>query len=162
MGIIKKIIALFILAIIVLLIVNLPSVVSSMSNIALGPVKSPVQLGSIYATYGNSLSGIFVIQNAQGINKTFGTITSTQVENTISVITESTIVPDGSWNLWLADTPTISNQTNYIDFGSITKTFDYKTHSVKVPENIHINTYKYAMIVNPANYTVFAISALKK
>lgn len=162
MGIIKKIIGLFILVIIVLLVVNLPSVVSSMSNIALGPVKSPVQLGSLYATYGSSLNGIFVIQNAQGVNRAFGNITVTQVENVVSVVTENIVTPQGSWNLWLADTPTISNQTNYIDFGAMTKTFDYKTHSVKVPENININTYKYAMIVNPADYTVFAISALKK
>ena len=162
MGIFKKLIGLLLVVVIFLILINLSPIISSLSTVALGPVKSPVQLGSLYATYGTSVSGIFVIANPQGVNKTFGGVTLTKVDTMISLLTENIVIPQGVWSFWLTDTPNISSQTNYVDFGPVSKPFSYKEHKVGVPEGFNIGSYRYLMIVNPKDYTVFAVATLKK
>lgn len=162
MGILKKLIGLFLIVVMLLLLVNLPSVVSSVGNIAIGPVKTPIQVGSTYLTPGNPVFGTFVIRNPQGVNKTFGKVGITQIDSVLSLTTENMVVPQGNWSLWLADTPNVSNQTNYVDFGYITPSYTYKGYSVVVPENFNLGSYRYLMIVNSQDYNVFAIAQLKK
>lgn len=162
MGIFKKLIGLLLIVIIFLLLINMSSIARGLNTIVLGPVKSPTQLGSFYATNGASVSGIFEILNPQGVNKTFGGVTLSKTGTMVTLVTENIVIPQGNWALWLTDTPNISGQTNYVDFGSITKPLDYKEYSVGVPESFVVGSYRYIMIINPENYTIFAVAVLKK
>ncbi len=163
MGMFKKLIGLILLVAIFFILINSKGLISFLNTIALGPVKTPIQVGTQYSTRGESTVGIFKIQNPQGVTKVFGAATLSKVDAQLSLTIEQVTVPTGRrWSFWLSDTPTVSDATNYVDFGQIAAPDSYKEYRVGVPANLSLSVYKYLMIIDPATFEVYAIATLIK
>ncbi len=163
MGMFKKLIGLILLVVIFFFLINSKGMLSFLNTIALGPTKTPIQVGSLYSARGESVVGTFKIQNPQGVNKVFGAATVSKVDNQLVLIAEHIALPiERPWSFWLSNTPTISNATNYVDFGKVTPPYSYKEYLVGVETGLNLSVYKYLMILDPISFEVYAVATLIK
>jgi hypothetical protein len=112
----------------------------------------------------------YFTQNGSGISTTRKSgmaqskVTVEKVGNILSVTTEYLSIPtslQGIDHIWIANTPTISNATTYIDLG-VVKSGGIQTYATDLgPQDISFRQYRYIMIVNPRDFTVYSQSTLQ-
>ena len=158
MGILKKLIGLFFLILIFFLLLKSKALLSVLNSIALGPTKTPTQIGTGYASE-NTVIGMF---RDTSTNKAFGAATVTKNDGILALTAENLKIPAGNWVFWLSDTPIITNETKYIDFGHITAPYSFKEYKVGIKASIDLSVYKYLMIINPDTFDIYAIAVLHK
>ena len=158
MGILKKLIGLFFLILIFFLLLKSKALLSVLNNITLGPTKTPTQVGIGYSSEAVSI-GFFKVT---GTNSSFGAATIAQNGKVLILTTENIQIPTGNWAFWLSNTSTITDETKYIDFGTITTPYSFKEYKVEVKGNIDLVTFKYLMMINPETFDIYALSVLHK
>lgn len=158
MGILKKLIGLFFLILIFFLLLKSKTLLSMLNNFTLGPTKTPTQIGIGYSTEAVSI-GVF---KATGTNSSFGAATISQNGRDLILTIENIKAFEGNWAFWLSNTPTITNETKYIDFGPVTAPYSFKEYKVEVKGSVDLTAFRYLMIINPETFDIYAVSVLHK
>ncbi len=187
MNVIGKIISLIAIALIVLLLINFRTVLPYLDRLATKGTLSPVQIGAsymerinkFYANVYTSLSGgkasgytgasqaltysDYFTQNAAPSGATRAQVTVEKVGQILSVTTEYLYIPtslQGIARIWITNTPTISDATTYIDLGLVTNGGIQSYAANLGPQDISFREYRYIMIVDPRNFTIYSQSTL--
>lgn len=178
MGILRKLIGLFFLIILIFIILKWKIILQMINNVIIGYDTTPFQIGNSYIdeigqlpNYDGSIGsykigthkGGFTSSNPANTQKIFSAATVTRIDNALILTIENMQVPASStYALWLSNTPTVSNDTRYIDFGDIKPPYSIREYRVDMPtQKINLNTYKHLLMINPKTYAVYASAVLK-
>jgi len=127
---IKKFIGLILMFIIFYLAIKSLVFLPQFTNLVIGQNESPLQIGTDYVNQVNQIYPYDSNGNAKnnniysyGVNTNtnlVGKITLEKLNGKLMLTTESSN-PKSNLNIWLVNTPEISNKTEYIDFGKLVK-----------------------------------------
>ncbi len=177
---IKKIIGLVLLCVIFFFAIKALTQLSTLSSLFIGPSKSPFQVGIGYVNQVNQVYPNANQNTALNSNLTYGNGTSYNrsgfgVNLGKSILSKITLeksygklilsVENGNpiteLNIWLTNTPDITNQTEYIDFGTLLKGGGIKSYTVDMKGgDISLAEYKYVLIVDK-DYKIYGKVILK-
>ncbi|MES2623593.1 MAG: hypothetical protein V4576_04285 [Patescibacteria group bacterium] len=183
-----KIIAIVLFVFMILLIVNYKSVLPYFSSAALGGnTQSPFQIGASYvdqadkmSPYGSALGGgqtTYAEFKAAQQGKTVtgskitqpvvkgGKVTVEKRGNFLYMTTEYLQVPkqNPKVHIWVTNRPTITSDTSYLDFGVMRGGESLQTYNLDVGDpNVSLEEYKYVMVIDPVNFTIYGQSVLGK
>ncbi|MES2985617.1 MAG: hypothetical protein V4686_00645 [Patescibacteria group bacterium] len=186
MNVLGKIIAVIAFVLIILILVNYRSILPLFDNLAFGGgSKTPFQISASYIEQANQLSpysnmtgtsstavtyGDFLEQQRSAKNpaKTTivkrGSITVIKQDALLTLTTENLKLPNSNpkVHIWLTNTPTITDDTRYIDFG-LMRSGSPQTYSKTLGDpNVSLVEYKHVMIIDTTTYAIYAQSVLSK
>jgi hypothetical protein len=163
----KKLIGIVLLVFIVFLAIKSLSYLPYFTNAVLGSGESPFQTGQQYVdqinkmypmgSYGASKPGSKNTQNiSYGVKSSANIIGKVTLEksNSTLVLTVESANPNPSLGLhiWLTNTPNISNQTQYIDFGLLQNSLSFQTYTVDMKGgDLDLTQYNNLLIVDSNN-----------
>jgi hypothetical protein len=190
MNIIGKLIGLIALVFIILLLVNFKVVLPAISSLIFGG-KGISTAEEISAEYIRQIEAIYPIpesiysSGAQARAYTYGSLRSytvpqnknisqaptgqvrvvaEKIGTTLVVTTANLTLPQnlqGVAHLWIANTPTISDTTTYIDIGLVQNN-GIRTYKVDVgPGSLSLREYRYVMVVNPSDFSIYSQAVLQ-
>jgi hypothetical protein len=190
MNIIGKLIGLIAFVFIILLLVNFRVVLPVISTLMFGG-NGVSTVEEITAEYIRQIEAIYPIpesmysSGARARAYTYGTLRSyavpqnknisnipdgqvrvvaEKIGSTLMVTTANLILPQnlqGVAHVWIANTPTISDATTYIDIGLV-KNGGIQTYRVDVgPGNLSLQEYRYVMVVNPSDFSIYSQATLQ-
>ncbi len=191
MDLIKKIIGLIIIIGIIFMLLNAKNVVSNIGNIANGSgrILTPFQVGTSYveqieaitpkmnydtkytgsaigygsfSTYTYDSNGVAVASKKTKKNQGRATLEKNNTQ--LILYTENiTVTTNTPVHFWLANTQTILNETEYVDFGQAKMQAGIQTYVVDMNSgDLDLTVYKYLMIVDPTTFTIHAVALLGK
>lgn len=177
---IKKIIGLVLICVIFFLTIKALVLLPSLNNLVIGPNKSPFQVGTEYVdqinkiypyakqntSYNSNISyGTGISYEPSG----FGTITRGSILSKITleksygklILSVENGNPNTNLNIWLTNSPNITNQTEYIDFGPLYKSVGVKSYVVDMKGgDISLAEYNNILIVDKS-YKIYGRVVLK-
>lgn len=183
MDLIKKIIGLVLFIGIIFLLINARKILPAISNFSVGSgkVPTPFQLGTTYVdqiesmtpkmNYGAGYTGAAIgygsfqggsTAPAKGVKQGRATLEKNNGQLVLYVenITVTTATPV---HFWLANTSTISNQTEYVDFGQLRTGTGIQSYGVGLNSgDLDLSVYRYLMIVDPGTFTLYGVVTLGK
>jgi hypothetical protein len=169
---IKKFIGLVLMFVIFYLAVKSLVFLPQLTNLVIGPNKSPFQVGTDYVNqkneiypYGNDGKAKKENVYAYGINTNtdiVGKITLEKLNGKLILTTESSN-SNANLNIWLVNTPEITSETEYIDFGKLIKSQSILQYTVDMKgSDISFKEYNTVFLVDTsAGYQPYAKIILK-
>ncbi|MBC7981725.1 hypothetical protein H7X65_01460 [Candidatus Parcubacteria bacterium] len=155
---IKKVIGLILVCIIFYLAIQALVFLPSITNMVIGPNKSPFQIGtdyvnqaaSIYPTY--DMNGKVVknttVYNTETETKIVGKITLEKNNGRLILSVESAN-PKTDLNIWLTNTPDVSSKTEYVDFGLLSKSESIIQYVIDMKGgDLSFAEYRYVLLVD--------------
>lgn len=169
---IKKFIGLVLMFVIFYLGIKSLVFLPQLTNLVIGPSKSPFQVGTDYVNqineiypYGNDGKAKKENVYAYGANTNtdiVGKITLEKLNGKLMLTTESSNT-NANLNIWLVNTPEITSETEYIDFGKLTKSQSVIQYRVDMKGgDISFKEYNTVFLVDiAAGYQPYAKIILK-
>lgn len=177
---IKKVIGLILVCVIFFFAIKAITLLPSLNSLVIGPNKSPFQVGTEYIDqinqmypYGNQNTYFNSnIKYGSGISYNpggFGTVARAAILSKITleksygklILSVENGNPITDLNIWLTNTPDITNQTQYIDFGPLYKSVGVKSYVVDMKGgDVSLTEYKNVLIVDK-NYKIYGRVLLK-
>lgn len=168
---IKKVIGFILVLIIFYLAIKALVFLPSMTNLIIGPNKSPFQVGTDYV---DQVNAIYPYNN-QGKVKNISTVYNSDTKTTIVskvtleklngklILSVESANPKNDLNIWLTNTSEITNKTEYIDFGTLLKNEGIVQYVIDMKKgNISLTEYKYILLVDTkSDYKIYAKITLK-
>ncbi len=149
---IKKIIGLILVLLLIFILVKSISFLPSFSNLILGNNKSPFQVGTDYVNginnvYGNSNNRQEIKYNVS-VRKILDKVTLEKSLGKLILYIENGN-PDVDSYMWLTNTPNISSNTEYINFGQMYKDNSIRQYIIDMKGgDISLAEFKYVLIVD--------------
>ena len=161
---IKKFIGLFLMLVIIFFAVKALVALPLLTNLVIGSNKSPFQVGTeyveqtsrIYPTYLNSE----IRYNSDTKSQILDKITLEKVSGRLIMSIENAKTTK-DLNIWLANQPQITNQTEYIDFGKLRNSVTVQQYVIDMNGgDLSLDDFKYVYIVD-GNNNIYAQVFLK-
>ena len=167
----KKVIGLVMMLLIVYIAFKSLVFLPSLTNLIIGPNKSPFQIGTDYVEQMNAVypyngqntvqNKNIVLQNSQTKTKIVGKITLEKLNGNLILTVESANPGRDDLSIWLTDTSEVTNDTNFVDFGKLLKSSSIRQYFVDMKgSDLSFERYKNILIVD-SNYQVYARILLK-
>ena len=126
---IKKVIGLILVCIIFYLAIKALVFLPSLTNLVIGPNKSPFQVGTDYVDQVNAIYPYNGQATAKNTSTVYNSDTNTKIVSKITleklngklILSTEASNPKNDLNIWLTNTPEITSATEYIDFGTLVK-----------------------------------------
>lgn len=169
---IKKFIGLMLMFVIFYLAIKSLVFLPQFTNLVIGQSKSPLQIGTDYVNQVNQIypydsNGSIKKDNiySYGVNTNtnlVGKITLEKLNGKLMLTTESSN-PKKDLNIWLVNTPEISDKTQYIDFGKLIRSESSMQYTVDMKgDDISFKEYNTVFLVDvSAGYKTYAKIVLK-
>lgn len=160
---IKKVIGLILVCIIFYLAIQALVFLPALTNVVIGPNKSPFQIGADYA---NQAAGIYptydmngkVVKNTAVQNTTVhnattetnivGKVTLEKINGRL-ILTVESANPKTDLNIWLTNTPDVSSKTEYVDFGLLSKSESIIQYVIDMKGgDLSFAEYRYVLLVD--------------
>ncbi len=168
---IKKVIGLILVLIIFYLAIKALVFLPALTNLVIGPNKSPFQIGTDYVDQVNAIYPY----NSQGQIKNTSTVynsdTKTNIVRKVTleklngklILSVEVANPNADLNIWLTNTPEVISTTEYIDFGTLVKNESIMQYVIDMKGgDISFAEYRYVLIVDTkSDYKVYARIILK-
>lgn len=168
---IKKVIGFILVLVIFYLAIKMLVFLPSLTNLVIGPNKSPFQIGTDYIDQVNT---IYPYNNKGGTKKiatVYNSDTNTNIVSKVTleklngklILSVESANPRNELNIWLTNTPAVSSATEYIDFGTLLKNESIVQYTIDMKgKDISFAEYKYVLLVDvKAGYQVYARIVLK-
>lgn len=186
MNILGKIFALVIFVLMIFIIMNARSILPYISRVSFGSnTASPTDIGMEYiniaekmapkvsqVTYsGNMQYSMYATRVAsQGYTGSSqaqeSKVIADKIGNLVAVTTQNLFIPSelqGRAHIWIVNTPTISDQTSYIDMG-VVRNGGVQTYrkDLGTGPDLSLAEYRYIMIINPEDYSIYTQATLTR
>ncbi len=158
---IKKIIGIILVCVIFFLAIKALTFLPTLNNAVIGPNKSPFQIGTDYV---DQINKMYPVESNYGNQKarqeqqaSYATQTNTKIAYKITleksfgklILSVEDGNPTEALNIWLTNTPEITDQTEYIDFGLLQKNVSIKQYVIDMKGgDISLAEFKYVLIVD--------------
>ncbi len=158
---IRKFIGLILILLIIYLAIKALVLLPFLTNVVIGKNKSPFQVGTdyvnqinqVYPTYSNVPQYRYANPNDA---KYVGKITLEKSLGKLVLTVEGANRGNEKINIWLTNTPQVTNQTEYIDFGPLITDNGMRQYNIDMKGgDISFDVYKYVLLVD-SNYHVYA------
>jgi hypothetical protein len=177
---IKKIIGFVLILVIFFFAIKALTFLPQLNSLVIGPNKSPFQIGKetidqinqIYPYANQNTTYNSNVRYGTGASYAptgFGTVARKAILSKITleksygklIFSVENGNPITELNIWLTNTPDITNQTEYIDFGRLYKSIGVKSYFVDMKGgDVSLSEYKNVLIVDK-NYKVYGKVILK-
>ena len=168
---IKKFIGLILVLIIFYFAIKALVFLPALSNLVIGPNKSPFQIGTDYVDQINAIYPYNQNAKIQTKNRqvTYASNTRTNIVGKVTleksngklILSVESANPKTDLNIWLTNNPEITSETEYVDFGKLVKSESIKQYVIDMKGgDISFAEYNNILIVD-ANYKLYARIPLK-
>lgn len=159
----KKLIGLVLILVIFFLAIKALVLLPTFTNLIIGDNKSPFQIGTDYV---NQVNQVYPTYNTNAQyrydnstdSRYVGRITLEKIDGKLILSVESSnVAPNQKLNIWLTNNSQVTNQTEYIDFGTLYKDGSIRQYVVDMKGgDISFDKYKYILLVDE-KYNVYKI-----
>ncbi len=168
---IKKVIGFILVLVIFYLAIKALVFLPSLSNLAIGPNKSPFQVGADYIDQVNTIYPYNNQGRAKKISTVYNSDTNTNIVRKVTleklngklILSVEAANPRNELNIWLTNTSEVTSETEYIDFGTLLKNEAITQYTIDMKgKDISFAEYKYVLLVDvKAGYQMYARILLK-